>query len=139
MKPQEAAFPEPGHRSQADRGEPNPVAGRIDAALRDGTPAAPALSSTPTAGDLLRALRRRWMMALALGGTLAGIAAVAVWYLMTPEYTAYTQVRVLSVPPSIMPEGADRNVAQTSFTTYLRAQATQFKDTPVIDAALKPR
>ena len=137
VMPQEAAFPEPGHRSPGDRSEPNAVAGRIEAALRDSSPPAPALSSAPTAGDLLRALRRRWMLALALGGTLAGIAAVAVWYLMTPEYTAYAQIRVLSTQPTVNFSTADRAANQTPFTTYLRTQATQFKDHKVIEAALK--
>jgi hypothetical protein len=112
VMPQEAAFPEPNNRP-----EPNPVAGRIEAALRDPARPAPALSSTPSAADLLRALRRRWMTAIALGGTLAAIAAVAVWYLMTPEYTAYAQIRVAAVPPTVMP-WSDKNESQTPFMTY---------------------
>jgi capsular exopolysaccharide synthesis family protein len=133
--PQEASFPEPSKRPPAERPEPNPVAGRIEAALREPLAPAPALASTPTVPDLLRALRRRWMTALALGGTLAAVAAVAVWYLMTPKYTAFAQIRVLSAPPSIYLD-RERN-SQASFLTYLRAQASQFKSRNVIQAALK--
>ena len=128
--PQEAGLPEPNGRP-----EPNPVAGRIEPAPRDAYPPAPALSSAPTAGDLLRALRRRWMTALALGGTLAAIAGVAVWYLMTPKYTAFAYIRVLSVPPNILIQ--EDKGGGSSFQTYLRAQASQFKSRNVIQAALK--
>jgi succinoglycan biosynthesis transport protein ExoP len=129
--PQEAGLPDPNGRP-----EPNPVAGRIEPAQRDAYPPAPALSSAPTAGDLLRALRRRWMTALALGGTLAAIAGVAVWYLMTPKYTAFAQIRVLSVPPGLGLIQEDKT-SGASFQTYLRAQASQFKSRNVIQAALK--
>jgi capsular exopolysaccharide synthesis family protein len=129
--PQEAGFPDPNNRPP----DPAPIAGRIEAAQREAYPPAPALSSTPTVGDLLRALRRRWTMALALGGTLAAIAGVAVWYLMTPKYTAFAQIRVLSNPVRITSD--DDRPGQGSFLLYLRAQATQFRSRPVILAALK--
>jgi succinoglycan biosynthesis transport protein ExoP len=129
--PQEAGLPDPNGRP-----EPNPVAGRIEPALRDAYPPAPALSSTPTVGDLLRALRRRWMTALALGGTLAAIAGVAVWYLMTPKYTAFSYIRVLSSTPSVGLIQEDKT-SGSPFQTYLRAQASQFKSRNVIQAALK--
>jgi polysaccharide biosynthesis transport protein len=136
MMPQEANHPEPGHRKPAvEQTEPTVVAGRIEAALRDSYPPAPALSSSPSLGDLLRVLRRRWMTALALGGTLAAIAAVAVWYLMTPKYTAFAQIRVLSTTPSVYGSPDDRS--QASFLTYMRAHATQFKSRPVMLAALR--
>jgi capsular exopolysaccharide synthesis family protein len=130
--PQEAGFPDPNGRPP----EPGPVAGRIEPAPREAFPPAPALGATPTSVDLLRALRRRWMTALALGGTLAAIAAVAVWYLMTPKYTGFAMIRVLSTPPRLAEESGDRP-GQATFTTYMKAQATQFKSRPVILAALK--
>ena len=77
------------------------------------------------------------MAAIALGGTLAGIAAVAVWYLMTPDYTAFAQIRVASKEPRVGGLDDDRNGGQASFLTYMRAQATQFKSQTVIKAALK--
>jgi capsular exopolysaccharide synthesis family protein len=129
--PQEAGLPDPNGRP-----DPNPVAGRIEPAPRDAYPPAPALSSAPTAGDQLRALRRRWMTALALGGTLAAIAGLAVWYLMTPKYTAFASIRVLSSPPNILIQ-EDKWASGSSFQTYLRAQASQFKSRNVIQAALK--
>ena len=134
--PQDAAFPEPGPRPN-DRSEPPPVAGRIEAAPRESYPQAPALSSTPTVGDLMRALRRRWMTAVALGGTLAALAAVAVWYLMTPDYTAFAQIRVQSSQPVVDPTNVDRANSQSSFMTYLRSQATQYKSHQVIQTALQ--
>ncbi len=136
MIPQEAGLPEPSHRPPADRQELKAVAGRIEAAVRDSYPQAPALSATPGVGELLRALRRRWMAAVALGGTLAAIAAVAVWYLMTPDYTAFAQIRVASTEPRVT-YGNENASSQSAFITYLRAQATQFKSYNVIQAALQ--
>ena len=130
MMPQEAAFPEPGHRPEI-----NPVAGRIEPAPRTPTCSRlpcpqvrqPAICSVPC---------RRWMTAIALGGTLAGITAIAVWYLMTPEYTAYAQIRVSAVTPHVVDWGGDKNEGQVPFMTYLASQATQYKSHQVIQAAL---
>lgn len=48
----------------------------------------PALSATPDAMALLRALKRRWFLALALGCLTAGLAAAAAWYLVPPKFLA---------------------------------------------------
>src|SRR5688500_8422240 len=110
--PQNAGFPEPKKPRNPD---PNPVAGRIEAPAPEGYPAAPALAATPTISDLLRALRRRWMTAVALGGTLALTTAAAGWYLLTPKYTAFAQIRLSSTPPPVGLCTRDRAGAQPTF------------------------
>jgi capsular exopolysaccharide synthesis family protein len=134
MMPQDAGHPDPNPQPPA-RQEPNPIAGRIDIPQppRDlGTP--PGLASSPDAMNLLKALRRRWMSAVALGGTLAGITAIAVWFLMAPEPTAFATFRVASVQPNITGDNPSNQIA---FPTYIKTLAAQLKSRPVIMAALQ--
>jgi capsular exopolysaccharide synthesis family protein len=135
MMPQEAGPPDPANPQPSGRPEPNPIAGRIDIPQppRDfGAP--PGLSGSPDARNLLQALRRRWMSAVALGGTLAGITAIAVWFLMAPEPTAFAQFRVSSVQPNIT---GDNPANQIAFPTYMKTLAAQLKSRPVIMKALE--
>src|SRR5262245_11184411 len=96
MFPHDAAFPDPTGTPPPARREPHPVAGRIEPAAPAPEPAGPppGLSAAPDLGALLRALRRRWMVAAALGVPLALAAAAAAWTLLTPRYTAFSQFRV---------------------------------------------
>jgi capsular exopolysaccharide synthesis family protein len=98
--------------------------------------APPALASGPDAGALLRALRRRWVAAALLGGTLAAITGVTAWFLLSPKYTAFATLHVAYTPPSVglvKPDG----VSRADFGTYMRTQAAQIKSRRVIWAALK--
>jgi polysaccharide biosynthesis transport protein len=54
----------------------------------------PALSSTPTLGGLLQALRRRWALAGGLAVAAALIMGIAVFTFMPPKYLATTRFRV---------------------------------------------
>src|SRR5262245_25502945 len=52
-------------------------------------PRPPAFAATPDALGLLKALRRRWRIAMALGLLLAGVVGAASWYLVPrAKYTA---------------------------------------------------
>src|SRR5438128_10858356 len=63
----------------------------------------PALSSTPNALALLRALQRRWLLALTLGLVSAAIA-VGVTCLLLPssKYTAKSLLHVRSEAPRVL-------------------------------------
>src|SRR5260370_1000562 len=103
MMPQDAGYPDPANKTPRPDGPP--IAGRIEPTLPPpdgGTP--PGLVASPDAMTLLTALRRRWMSAVALGGTLAGIAAVAAWFLMAPDPVAFAQFRVSSNPSVVFEE-----------------------------------
>src|SRR5947209_17575226 len=89
--PQDAGFPDPPGNPPPGRRDGNPVAGRIDppaVPAPDAAPPPPGLSATPDLQSLLRALRRRWVAAATLGGTLALVARLAAWLLPSPKYTA---------------------------------------------------
>src|SRR5215468_9941813 len=56
----------------------------------------PALSSTPDVMSLLKALKRRWLMAGALGVLAAAVAGAAVYVLMPARFTAFALMQVSS-------------------------------------------
>ena len=51
-------------------------------------PLPPALAATPDMKSLLRALKRRWLLATTLGLLAAAMASATVWYLMPKKWTA---------------------------------------------------
>ena len=140
MLPQDAGFPEPASNPPAGRRDANPVAGRVDprrraAHVESHTASAPAaLSSSPDVGTYLQALKRRWVAAAALGGTLAILAALAAWFLLSPKYIGFGRVRVAFDTPSPLGNAA---ATRGDFLTYLKTQAAHLMSRPVISSALK--
>jgi capsular exopolysaccharide synthesis family protein len=129
-----AGIPNPANPLHASRPETEAVAGRIEPTITpppDGQ-LPPGLSAAPNLGALLQALRRRWVPAVCLGGTLAGIAAVAVWFLMAPKHTAFARIRVLFARQQFL-SGTNE---PRDFKIYVRTQAQQLYNRNVISAAL---
>src|SRR5436305_1010102 len=85
-------------------------------------PAPPALVATPDTRALLKALGRRWFVALSLGLVCAAGAALAAWFLLSPRYTAFAQVRVEAVPPPVL--DGERNGPEGKDTGHLQAPAS---------------
>ncbi len=81
--------------------EGQPVAGRIEAPAHNEV-APPGLSATPNLGSLLRSLRRRWMVAFTLSVLLSMVAGVAAFSLLSPSYTAFSQIKVLPYDPVLI-------------------------------------
>jgi capsular exopolysaccharide synthesis family protein len=92
------------------------------------------LAEGPNAAALFRSLKRRWMVAVTLGGALASLAAMAAWYALSPKFTAFSQVRVLPWEPSLM-NGSQGG--SSGFGSYIKSQAALIKSRPVLQAALK--
>ena len=142
MIPQDAGLPDPSGQlpqSPMPREVP-PVAGRVGEAaplpprLTSSLPPPPALSATPDVLSLLLALRRRWISAVLLGGTLASIAAIGMWFLLTPRATAFAKIQVAFSQQQFFPTA---QAAQNDFKTYLQTTAGRITSRPVIWAALK--
>jgi capsular exopolysaccharide synthesis family protein len=133
--PQDAGSPDPTPNSPRPRQDGSPIAGRVDPFAGYYTEPAPppALTAKPDVGALLRALRHRWMAAVAFGLPLAALAAAAAWFLLTPKYTAFAQYRVASAPPVTF--GAKD--ARYDYPVYIRTLAAQLVSRPVILQALK--
>jgi len=108
----------------------------LHSAWRNTPPALPpGLAGGPDLPSLVKALRRRWMVALSIGLVAATGAAAAVYFLMSPKYTAFSQVHVSSNIPTIMRDAADAGRGQ--FNTYRKTQAARMKSRFVLTAALK--
>jgi capsular exopolysaccharide synthesis family protein len=133
--PHDAGFPEP--TSNPPRPAPPPVAGRIEPTLvlppPEPAPPPPALTAGADLGTLLRCLRVRWMGAVALGVPLAALAAAAAWFLLSPKYTATSQINVQ------VKEGGpfDNPAAGNNFQTFVKTTAAQLASPLVIRDALK--
>jgi succinoglycan biosynthesis transport protein ExoP len=130
---------QPGRQPPGRRGLGREVvAGRIEPAdpypVEEPTP--PGLSSTPDLKSILRALRRRWIAAVCLGGGLAAVAAIAAWCLLSPKYTAEAKIRINYHQQPIFPS-AGAEAGRADFTTYAKTQAAQILSRNVIWAALK--
>jgi capsular exopolysaccharide synthesis family protein len=140
MLPQDDGFPEPAKNPPPPRREPKPVAGRIEPPRRgpisEPMPAMipAALSSPPDVGNYLQALKRRWVSAAAIGGTLAVLAALGAWFLLSPKYIAFGRVRVAFDVPTPLDKNA---VGRNDFATYLKTQAAHLAGRKVISEALK--
>jgi capsular exopolysaccharide synthesis family protein len=97
----------------------------------------PGLASGPDAMTLLKGLQRRWWVAMGLGVLLAGGAAAAAWYFLTPKQTAVAQVHIDTTPPWIVKRNVDTPDTRNEFINYERWQAAQMKSRFVLNAARK--
>jgi capsular exopolysaccharide synthesis family protein len=100
-------------------------------------PPPPGLSSGPDARSLLKALGRRWLLALSLGLVVATGVGAAAWYLLAPRYTAFAQVKVSAFAPWILNPDRDSPEGRAEFETYKRLQASEITSRFVLLAALK--
>lgn len=91
-------------------------------------PAPPALSSTPDAMSLLKALRRRWFLAGALGILAAAIVGVAAFMLLPARYTAFALLHVSSKPNPLV----DRSNNRDEFTLVQKTIAARLKSREVL-------
>ncbi|MBY0528428.1 MAG: polysaccharide biosynthesis tyrosine autokinase [Gemmataceae bacterium] len=106
------------------------------ATWRNGPPALPpALAGGPDLPGMLRALRRRWFLALTLGLLCAGGALAAAYFGLTPRYTAFAQLYLKSIQPHIV--FPDRDAGRGEFLTFQASQAARIKSRFVLNAALK--
>lgn len=94
----------------------------------------PPLPARPDPLGLLRALRRRWILATVTGLAVASVAASGAWFLQHTEYTAFALLRMPSIPPHLLFNRAD---GRGDFPTYQRTQAELIKTRYVLSAALE--
>lgn len=140
MLPQDDGFPEPAKNPPPPRREPKAVAGRIEPSRRGPIsdpmmPMVPSgLSSPPDVSSYLQALKRRWLSAAAVGGTLAVVAALAAWFLLSPKYIAFGRVRVAFDVPTPLDK---TSMVRNDFSTVLKTQAMHLAGRKVISEALK--
>lgn len=91
-------------------------------------PALPALSSSPDAMSLLKALRRRWLAAILMGVLLAGVVGAAAWLLLPARFTAFALLQVSSKPTPFMERVGNRE----EFAIVMKTTAARLKSRDVL-------
>lgn len=84
--------------------------------------------------QLLRSIRRHWLMVLLIWALLAAPATVLIWKKVKPSYTATAQAEVVPVEKPIL--YPDLNNPLGAFDGYLNTQAQLIVSTPVLRTAL---
>jgi capsular exopolysaccharide synthesis family protein len=93
----------------------------------------PALSASPDAMALLKALRRRWLMAGALGCLAACLAFVAAWYGVPAKFLATALLRVDSKQQT----GIEQLPNQVVHQMLMKTSADRLKSKDILLKALK--
>lgn len=99
---------------------------------RQGPPSPPA-AGLPDGGRLLRALRRRWLVALMCGLLAAGAAAAALQALMPVRYIATASLQIAASKPTLLRDPRD---SRNDFLTFMKTQAARIKNRDVLLKAL---
>jgi capsular exopolysaccharide synthesis family protein len=125
-------FPNPGAIDRAGSGARTsiPVAA---------APVAAGTNSSATPLGLLRALRRRLPLALALAFVITGICSTAAWYLLPqPKFKPSAKLLVRSYVPQVIFKGADGiNETGDSYRRYQKTQMAMLKSRSVVNTALQ--
>src|SRR5437762_4535788 len=138
MKPRDPDRPEPAAKSpDAVRGNGRPKAAKQKASAPVAAPTRAAQPSGPDMKALLQALKRRWPMAATLSILLRSAAAVGAWHGLPATFTAFAQLRIAAVTPSLVFHNANNPEGRNDFSTYQRTQAAAIKNRHVLNAALK--
>ena len=99
----------------------------------------PQQTSGPSPMGLLRALKRRLVLALVLAILVSGVCSMAAWFLLPPKYQAKAQVLVRTSTPQIIFKTIDAEAEREESQRYQRSQLVQLKSRFVINAVLQQR
>ena len=114
---------------------PSPGSEFLPAVVQPPRAATPALAANPEPLALLRALRRRWPLALGAGLLGAAVTAAAAFFLVpAAKYSARAMLHVNSVAPRILLAVRELNA---DYGAYQRTQLAMLKSRLVLNAALK--
>ncbi len=93
------------------------------------------LAAAPDAPTLIRALRRRWVLA-SLGGIGVGLLATVAAFVFVPppNYTVKAMIHIASTPAKIIFQTSE---SVPEYRSYQRTQATLAKSRKVLTAALR--
>jgi len=96
--------------------------------------ASPVANAAPDSRMLIGALRRKWLLAGALGLVFGSAAAAATWVLVPTPYRAYSELTIRSVPEKILFKTAE---PQVDFQTYKQSRMRDMKGPFVLLRALR--
>jgi len=100
----------------------------------------PQQTSGPSPMGLLRALKRRLVLALGLAILVSSVCSMAAWFLLPPpKYQAQAQVLVRTSTPQIIFKTIDAEAEREESQRYQMSQLVQIKSRFVINAVLQQR
>lgn len=91
-------------------------------------PQPPALTATPDAVSLLKALKRRWLVASILGILAAAVVGVSAWMLISARFTAFALLQVSSKTSPLF----DRGNSREDFLIMMKTTAARLKSRDVL-------
>jgi capsular exopolysaccharide synthesis family protein len=102
---------------------------------RRGEPLVRLTSPVPNAGNLLRALKRRWLLAVILGSIVGCGAAAAVWRFLPPaQQSAYAKLYMPAKVDNLLYHHPEANV---DFQAFQKTQVALIKNPNVLETALQ--
>jgi capsular exopolysaccharide synthesis family protein len=100
---------------------------------KPGIPAA--LSAPPNALAMLKALRRRWLLATGFGLVLAAVVAVGIWFFLPAgKQSGYFRLHIVANPDPLLFKHPE---AGNDFGKFQQMQAALIRGRPVLNAALR--
>lgn len=95
----------------------------------------PVVNCAPSAGTLLTALRRRWLLASGLGLSITAVVALSAWFLLpSPPHTARSQVYIASDQPVVLFHTSE---TRSDSGAFRQTQQALLKSRLVLNAALR--
>jgi capsular exopolysaccharide synthesis family protein len=131
-------LPEPVANGHASNGALTPFNGQVRHDLAHPMAGRPAvLSTAPNAPALLKALRRRWLLAACLAVPFAAAVFAAVWFFLpSSKATVSAKIDIPATPPTVFGPNA---MLGKEFGSNSQTQAARVKSRLVLNRALNDR
>jgi capsular exopolysaccharide synthesis family protein len=110
------------------------AASTVGRVIAHGPSLPPGLTAAPNASVLLRALQRRWLLALFLGLIVGLGTAASVWFLVPLKYPVEAVVKVTPRVPWVLNE--DKNLVNPDMATFQKTMAAIVRRPLVLSKAL---
>jgi polysaccharide biosynthesis transport protein len=140
MSHSEAQQPEAGNLNQGQEARPQPllpVPIQAHTARAEFVPPNSGRSAAPDAMGLMKALRRRWLLAVTLGVIVGALAAGGTWlFLPNAKHSAHTWLLVSPTSTNLLGHGND---SQAEFNEFKSSQVALVKSRLVLTAALRDK
>ena len=96
----------------------------------------PTASANANTAAVFHAVRRNWLLGLALGVISAAICGVAAYWLIPNSFTPFAYIRV-AMNPEVLVYGNDRGTSRQDYEVYKNTQIGSLKSPLVFVAALR--
>jgi polysaccharide biosynthesis transport protein len=123
----------------AETGMETPAQFRTDASFlqEPGTDSFPTPPARNFLAEVRHALRRHWLAAIVAGAVVASITSSAIWFSVTPQYTATAVLRVSVGPTNVIELSQHGSDGANSFDVYKRTQKQLLRSPNLLTSVLQ--